>query len=107
MKRILRMDTEDGTLIRMECLDCQNKFWGDGNAPMKDVCCDKCGSHNMTHVEINTSAEESDKIYDAGFDAGRNGSTIQNSHYTLFATTDSTDRWQRGYDDGKRNKDNA
>jgi len=39
--------------------------------------------------------------YDAGYDAGRNGPDIVNSHFTLFATRESTREWERGNRAGK------
>lgn len=42
--------------------------------------------------------------YQAGYDAGLNGSTTENSHFGWFRSVETKDQWERGYKDGKKLK---
>ena len=39
--------------------------------------------------------------FDAGRDAGMDGTTISNSHFRFFASPERSAAWQRGYDGTK------
>ena len=39
--------------------------------------------------------------YSAGRDAATNGASVKNAHFSFFRTRESTDEWQRGYDEHK------
>lgn len=42
--------------------------------------------------------------YDAGYDSGRYGTTEKNSHYSFFTSTLLTSAWERGNEEGEKDK---
>lgn len=49
---------------------------------------------------------EMKQIYDAGFDAGRNGSNATNTHFSYFSTKEKMEEWSRGKADGEKYESN-
>lgn len=45
-----------------------------------------------------------DKAYRLGFDCGLKGSNLTNSHFSIFATRELTDEWERGKKAGEEAK---
>lgn len=42
------------------------------------------------------------KPYEAGYDAGENGSSIRNCHFGFFSTPENTADWMRGKEDATK-----
>lgn len=48
-----------------------------------------------------------DRSYDMGKDYALNGVNKTNCHFSLFASREQTEAWERGKKDGEKEQDNA
>ena len=56
----------------------------------------------MSRFAMSKFASLDDCAEAAGYDAGRNGATTENTNYSFFSGPTMTAAWQRGYDRGQR-----
>lgn len=45
-----------------------------------------------------------EEAYRFGFDCGKNGPNTTNCHFSIFAMVENTRAWERGCEDGKKQK---
>lgn len=50
--------------------------------------------------KISTENISLEACYNAGYDAGKNGATIDNSHFKFFTTPERTKAWEKGKEAG-------